>query len=282
MPIYTDFKYNYVEDPIFYYGFEKFEHLFPNVDLYFGAKTHDNITSPSVNKKILFSTEEQVDDNDPNHNVADVLLLEEFVDSILSISPLSDKKEKPKNNLKLERHYVFQPFNEEFEPKDKSKLWDVIYTGGDSVGHAMDIVNVIKNFFLYRHVSFKGQFATNTNVTYKEKLQLIANSKINIIHNIVSDTIPQLKTRPFEAAFCKSLMICRYDKFKTIEKWFTPNEDFIYYDNESNLEQIIKDTLDNYNNYQFMIENAYNKAKKEYTTEQFVKKYLIHEDIIRD
>jgi spore maturation protein CgeB len=77
-------------------------------------------------------------------------------------------------------------------------------------------------------------------------------------------------------------MICRYDKFKTIEKWFTPNEDFIYYDNESNLEQIIKDTLHNYNNYQFMIENAYNKAKKEYTTEQFVKKYLIHEDIICD
>lgn len=282
MPIYTDFSHNYPEDPVFYYGFEKFEHLFPNIDLYFGAKIHDNITSPSTNKKILFSTEEQVDDDNPNHSVANVPLLEEYIDVILSISPLSDKKEKPQTNFKLERHYVFQPFNEEFEPKDKSKLWDVIYTGGESVKHATDIVNVIKNFFLYRHVSFRGQFATNTNVTYKEKLQLIANSRINIVHNIVNETIPQLKTRPFEAAFCKSLMICKYDKFKTIEKWFTPNEDFLYYGDESNLEQIIKDVLENYDNYQFMIENAYNKAKKEYTTEQFVKKYLTYENIICD
>jgi hypothetical protein len=286
MPIITNFSHNYPEDPVFYYGFEKFDHLFPNVNLYFGAEIPESIKTPTTNKKVLFATEEQIDDNNLNHSVAGLSLLEDHADVILSISPLCYKRddlEKYNNGLKRpKRHYVFQPFNDEFEPKDKSKLWDVIYTGGDSVRHALDIVNVIKKFFMHRYVSFRGPFATNINVSYKEKLQLIANSRINIIHNIVSDNIPQLKTRPFESAFCKTLMVCRYDKFKTIEKWFTPDEDFIYYNNESDLEQIISDVLENYDNYQFMIENAYNKAKKEYTTEQFVKKYLINENTICD
>jgi hypothetical protein len=269
MPIYLDLSHNYPEDPARYYGFEDFEHLFPNVNLYFGAKMPEEITQPATNKKILFATEEQIDDINPNYNVASIPIYEEYVDEILSISPLCNKRSKPK------RQYVFQPFNEKFELQDKTKIWDVIYTGGDSVLHALNIVDVITQFKNHRFVSFKHSKATNKNVSYIEKLQLIANSKIDVIHNIVAPTIPQLKTRPFEAAFCKSLMICKYDDYKTIEKWFTPNEDFIYYENESELKDVIQEVLDNYDQYQFMIENAYDKAKTEYTTEQFVKKYLI-------
>jgi hypothetical protein len=276
MPIFTNFTHNYPEDPARYYGFENFEHLFPNINLYFGAELPQEITQYTTNKKILFATEEQIDDLNPDYNVANIPTYEEYVNEVLSISPLCNKRDKPK------RQYVFQPFNEKFEPEDKTKIWDVIYTGNCHVGHALDIANVICDFKLHRLVSYRYAKATNLNTLYIEKLQLIANSKINIIHNIVTPNIPQLKTRPFEAAFCKSLMICRYDKFKTIEKWFTPDEDFMYYNTESELKDIIQKTLDDYNQYQFMIENAYNKAKKEYTTEQFVKKYLMHENIICD
>jgi len=274
MPVYSNLSHNYPEDPARYYGFEDFEHLFPNVNLYFGAKLPEEITQYATNKKILFATEEQIDDANPNYSVANIPAYETHVDEILSISPLCNKRDEPK------RQYVFQPFNEKFEPQDKNKIWDVIYTGGTSVLHALQIIDVISQFEKYRFVSFNHSKATNRNISYVEKLQLIANSKIDIIHNVITPTIPQLKTRPFEAAFCKSLMICKYDNYKTIEKWFTPDEDFIYYKTESELKNIIQKVLDNYDQYQVMIESAYNKAKKEYTTEQFVKKYLIHEDTI--
>jgi hypothetical protein len=269
MPIYSNTTLNYYEDPAKYYGFEKYEHLFPNVDLFFGASQNSKINEPSENIKILFATEEQINELDSSYVVGGMNSYETQVDEILSISPLCHMRSVPSK-----RQFVFQPFNPELEPEDKTKHWDVIYTGYATLGHTGHIIDTISKFN-HRFVSFSHPNSTNTNVSYKEKLQLIANSKIDIVHNMVADVIPQLKTRAFEAAFCKSLIICLYDKYKTLEKWFTPYEDFIYYHNYEDLESTIQTILNNYNEYQFMIENAYNKAHKEYTTEQFVKKYLI-------
>lgn len=269
MPIYTNLNLNYHEDPARYYGFEKYENLISNVDLFFGASQHGNITKPSSNTKILFATEEQINELDPLYCIGNIHHYETYVDEILSISPLCHTRSTP-----LKRQFVFQPFDPEFEPENKIKIWDIIYTGYARLSHVEHIVDTISKFN-YRFVSFNHHRSTNQNVSYKEKLQLVANSKISVVHNIVADVIPQLKTRPFEAAFCKTLILCRYDKYKTLEKWFTPDEDFIYYNEDKNLESIIQNILDNYDQYQFMIENAYNKAHKEYTTEQFVKKYLI-------
>ena len=263
LKIYPNFTHNYNEDPARYYGFEKHKHLAPYTELFFGASQNPIITQPSNNKKILFATEEQIHNTDPNYEVGDVNLYVDYVDEILSISPLCERKPK--------RKYVFQPFDDDFEPINKNKIWDIIYTGYSVLSHVDHIINTIKHFN-YRFVSFNR--GNNLNTTYAEKLQLIANSKINVVHNVISEDIPQLKTRPFEAAFCKSLILCRYDKFKTLEKWFTPGEDFIYYE-DNNLKDTIEEILNNYDNYIFMIENAYNKAKKEYTTKRFIEKYLI-------
>jgi spore maturation protein CgeB len=103
---------------------------------------------------------------------------------------------------------------------------------------------------------------------------LVANSKISVVHNFISPTIPQVKTRPFEAAFSKTLILCKFDKFKTLESWFTPGEDFLYYYEDSELKGMIQNILNNYSDYSSMIENAYVKAKNEYTTRHFVEKYL--------
>lgn len=266
MNIYCNLNHNYYEDPIRYLGFEKYKNLSDKIDLFYGASQSEKINEPSDNKKILFATEEQIDDLNEKHQVADIHLVEDKVDEILSISPLCNKKNK--------RQYVFFPFNDEHEPSDKTKIYDVIYTGYSPLPHVNNIINVISEFDNYRMVSFNHPKATNTNVTYKEKLQLIANSKISIVHNLISENIPQLKTRPFEAAFCKSLIICKYDKFKTLEKWFTPGVDFIYYSKDSELKRILNNALTNYDKHKFMIENAYVKAKENYTTKHFIEKYL--------
>jgi hypothetical protein len=266
MNIYYNFKSNYPEDPIRYLGFEKYQTLPNNIDLFYGASQSEEINKPSNNTKILFATEEQIDDSNEKYRVADIHLFEDKVDKILSISPLCYKKAK--------RQYVFFPFNDDYEPLDKTKKYSIIYTGYAPLPHVDNIINTIVKFDNHKIVSFNHPKATNSNVSYIEKLQLVANSKISVVHNLITDDIPQLKTRPFEAAFCKSLIICKYDKFKTLEKWFTPNEDFLYYYDDSELESIITKALDNYEDFHFMVKNAYIKAKNNYTTKHFIEKYL--------
>ena len=266
MKIFNHISENYYEDPARYFGFEKYEHLMGDIKLFYGASQSPSIFEPSTSRKILFATEEQIDDEDESYEVARITsTYQNAADEILSISPLCYKRPR--------RKYVFMPFNEEFEPQDKTKIWDVIYTGGVSLPHVENIISTITQFN-YRFVSFNHPKATNRNVLYREKLQLVANSKISVVHNFISPTIPQVKTRPFEAAFSKTLILCKFDKFKTLESWFTPGEDFLYYYEDSELKGMIQNILNNYSDYSSMIENAYVKAKNEYTTRHFVEKYL--------
>jgi len=49
--------------------------------------------------------------------------------------------------------------------------------------------------------------------------------------------------------------------------------DFIYYE-EDRLEEKLKEVLEHYEDYQEIIESAFQKANKEYTTRAFFEKYL--------
>ena len=86
---------------------------------------------------------------------------------------------------------------------------------------------------------------------------------------------PQLKTRIAEAAAARALMLCRKDPWNIIEKWYTPNVDFVYYE-EGKLEEKIREILADWNTgkYQKMIDNAYEKTIREYTTKVFFEKFL--------
>ena len=85
--------------------------------------------------------------------------------------------------------------------------------------------------------------------------------------------VPQLKSRIFEAAFCRSLILCKKDNFNVIEKYFMPGEEFVYYE-EGRLVETVNKVLTNYDAYLSVIENAYNRAVKQYTTNAFFEKYL--------
>jgi hypothetical protein len=158
---------------------------------------------------------------------------------------------------------------------------------------------------------------THHNVTYRDKLRLISQSKVSLIHNtlsVVNDymisqlhkvdgyaeneafvmipsklnrihylkkriglnaeiQVPQLKSRVFEAAFLRSLMLVRKDSFNIIENYFKPNEDFIYYE-DNNLVSRLSEIVENYESYAHIVENAYNKAINNYTTKHFFEKFL--------
>jgi len=207
---------------------------------------------------------------------------------------------------------TFFPFNESFIPLKSEKLYDVIYTGHLHPKPILRDMKSISRFN-YRLVSNSDhELVTDKGVGYQEKLDLISQSKITLTHNLLYPTmrhifniwsypnwrnnmafsdvpgplggvkklfsgsevgVPQLKSRIFEAAFCRSLILCKKDNFNVIEGYFTPNEEFIYYE-EGSLVETIDEILSNYDQYFPLIDNAYDRAVNEYTTASFFDKYL--------
>jgi hypothetical protein len=145
---------------------------------------------------------------------------------------------------------------------------------------------------------------TNKGCSYKDKLNLISQSKITIVYNLIDSNkghitrlsklpgiksnksfkkvfynnpdmfVPQIKSRLFEAAFCKSLILCRKDQWNLIENFFEKDKEFVYYNDERELNAKIKEILFNYDKYKLIIDNAYKRAIRDYTTEAFYNRYL--------
>jgi hypothetical protein len=262
MKVISNFSKNYNEDPIRFFEFEQYEDQSNDIDLFIGAYPDDSIFEKNNRKKIFFSTEEQTWDNDSTDKYLN------NVEKILTICP-------PNITNRQKRQFVFFPFNKNLIPKQNEKIYDAIYTGYANGPHVEIILNSIKKFN-YRYVSFSNipGLTTDSGVDYVKKLNLISESKCCVVHNLVSNGTPQLKSRPFEAAFCKSLMLVYKDNFNIIEDWFTPNEDFLYFNNENQLIEIISDASVNYEKYEKIISNAFEKSVNEYTTEKFIEKYI--------
>jgi spore maturation protein CgeB len=52
------------------------------------------------------------------------------------------------------------------------------------------------------------------------------------------------------------------------------SEDFLYFEDEEDLKKILNHVVNNYDEFDQMRENAYNKAVNNYTTKHFVEKFL--------
>jgi hypothetical protein len=134
-------------------------------------------------------------------------------------------------------------------------------------------------------------------IDYQGKLNLISYSRITLVHNQIGipsearqlvptidwykesilfrdietkEYFPQIKTRTFEAAFCRSLILCWKDDYNIIENFFKRDKEFIYLD-DNNSEAQIRDILLNYENYKPIIDRAYERAMNMYTTRHFLK-----------
>ena len=89
--------------------------------------------------------------------------------------------------------------------------------------------------------------------------------------------MPQLKTRPIEAAFNKCLMLVKRDPWNLIEHWYEPDKDFIYYDENSELESKINEIINDWDSYKIIVDNAYKKSINNYTTKHFFDKISLKE-----
>jgi hypothetical protein len=230
---------------------------------------------------------------------------------VFTLCPFTAEYLNTRQNAKR-RFPIFFPFNEAFIPLKTEKRYDIIYTGHLHPKPIMRDMKTISRFN-YRLVSNSGHaLVTDHGVGYQEKLDLIALSKITLTHNLLYPTVlhvlnvwkypdwrtnkafadipgvfgllrrlltgskievPQLKSRIFEAAFCRSLILCKKDSFNVIEKYFMPDEEFVYYE-EGRLVETVNKILGNYDAYLPVIERAYNRAVEQYTTAAFFEKYL--------
>lgn len=208
---------------------------------------------------------------------------------------------------------IFFPFNEDFIPPEHEKRYDIIYTGHLHPKPIMRDMKTVSRFNYRLVSNSQHELVTDRGVDYQEKLNLISQSRITLTHNLLYPTVrhvlnvwkypewvsnkafadiprgpvglakrlltgseievPQLKSRIFEAAFCRSLILCKKDNFNVIEKYFTPAEEFVYYE-DGKLAETVTGILANYDSYLPVIDKAYNRAVAQYTTANFFEKYL--------
>lgn len=247
-------------DPINFLGFEQLaEKGAPDLEFYYGGHPNPKIFESSDKRKIFFSTEEQA----WAHDTTDSCLAQ--VEKILTICPTDRAK----------RQLVFFPFNENYIPNQTEKVFDAIYCGSID-NHNREIPEVISKFN-YRFVGWGGDpKITNHNASYQDKLNLIAQSKITICHSLTANLIgTQVKTRYFEAAAGRSLIICKKDAHNVIENFFEPNKEFFYYETAQDLEVLILGCLKNYEALaNSVVEAAHQRMVNNYTTRHFVERYL--------
>ena len=195
--------------------------------------------------------------------------------------------------------------------KMTGEKFDVIYTGHIVSQKILDIIDSISHFN-YRFISNSAHpSVTDKNKNYLEKLSLVSESKISVVSNLLypkpihilnlwltkgfnencafrsvpkrwdlsglfnydNIEIPQIKSRVFEAAFCRSLILCQRDEFNIIENFFKPDDEFIYYE-KGKLTGKISEILSNFSKYELVVENAYKKATQEYTVAKFYSQFL--------
>lgn len=191
--------------------------------------------------------------------------------------------------------YGYIPFNPKYTPVHGKKIYDIYHTGhahNSAIRYLFPFIKKFNSCFVC------ADYGENQGIGYQEKLALNAQSKISIVHGLIKwpdkcKTIadkfpghkafnlvkeygiaPQTKTRIFEAAESKSLMLCLYDPWNMIELFFEPGKDFIYWTDEKDLEEKIYHILTHYDDYQPMIEHAYDKLVNNFTLKHFFETYL--------
>lgn len=278
-------------DPLFHFHFEEYENSTPDFN-FFTSNCYDKITEPQFkdSKTVVLTLEE------PNFCVDGFnhCNIETHADKILTLCPFfAEVSEK--------RTLVYFPVNSRYIPKPQNKEHDVIYFG--SVPQPFDWEHIIHKTMQKFNYIYAYRLAGNVrNVSYPDKMMWLSKCKVALIHGVCAaknvkryidynkkwfpnqeigafkhlnkNYTPQVKSRMFETALARTLMLVRRDDFNVIENWFVPDEDFIYFEDANDLESRLPDIIKNYDNYQNIIENAYNKTIDNYLVENFVKDFL--------
>ena len=225
---------------------------------------------------------------------------EDRLQRILTICPFT-RDWGNKRNGEEKRKYVWIPYPEDKIPPQVEKDIPAAYVGNLFNGETGIYAKAAKDAGGVSISLQAGPLITHVHLKFAEKMQLLARSKVAIVHNLLffdgahMNTIhnhpgdllrdnrafergdkegiaPQLKTRIFESAFSGCLLLCRRDPWNLIEDWF-PADEFVYFDTPK-LDETLRDVLNNWKDYAPIAERARQRALKNYTCEHFFEKYL--------
>jgi hypothetical protein len=233
--------------------------------------------------------------------------VEDRFDEIYSICPFTvDWLNKIKATSKYKK--IWYPFHSKYIPENCEKKYDVCYHGGihsDKYSHMLEVLRG----FNYRYMSMSHDInpmtqahlplATDLDLSHEEKITRISQCKISVcynnfpirnsvdLHYIKSQPkwqdnnafshvdslgiLPQLKSRFIEASVSKTINLVERDPWNVIEDWYEPDKHFVYFDNNNDLSNKIKNILGDWPSYQQMLEDSYNHSIENYTCDHLIK-----------
>ena len=230
-------------------------------------------------------------------------IAEDF-DEFYSTCPYSAKWMNTIHGIDKYRPAIF-PHNKNWAcpAADKpEKTMDVIYWGNLPNG-ASDVKHIIETIPKFKHSFFSlghgltselAQHVTAFGAPRTEMWKALRHSKVMVTSNqlylkqeevditktlprwqeneafshIDQNLMPQIKTRPIEAIFNKTLVLLKKDPWRIFDYWFEPEKDFLYYENNEDLEGVLREITTNWDKYKHIADNAYNKAAELYTAEK--------------
>lgn len=156
-----------------------------------------------------------------------------------------------------------------------------------SLDHEM-ILNILsKRTYFASSLLLYHPKLTHYGLTSDEKWKLLARVKSNVIMNLCPledkhktsimayvdydkneafkmleyNAMPQFKPRVIESMVCKAVCLVRKDPWNVIEKWFTPNEDFLYWNSFEELDFLLDEVDKNYEKYLPIVNSAAKKVE---------------------
>ena len=306
MKIYKQTGRDYQEGPVPYLDFSQYLKTNSLSFLYGCDSYHIDVTQILNNKTNIFLELEQ-----PNSwwALSNPINYINCVDKVFTICPYTAKwlnKQLGQNIFTPIMYPINSKYNETSILRNVDKDIDVFYSGGLYNQDHYIMLEHIKNF-KYKYLFWNNDcpYVTDINTNYINKIMAIARSKISICYNLLypnvnqiwkvkqfkgwqdneafseiyNGIVPQFKSRVTEAALNKSLILIKKDPWNVIEKFLTPNEDFIYFNDSNNLTEIIQNILNNYEYYENIVNNAFVKVFNNYTSEKFYEKYVKEYDV---
>jgi len=309
----------------FHWGFEKFNNDASPIALSIGY----NALSSQALRPSLFSPTKWVLFNNwapceyaqnPVIENLDAIMAEEKFDYVLSICPYTSNWLN--ETAEVAKHlYCFYPYSNSIVPSHFEKEFDVLYHGGIHGKEHKKMLKIMKQFtYAYSSLSYginratrkALKDATHIDMSFQDKINLVAKSKISICFNLIHvsgkhltkfreyssksssslkliqglsrfgflknypwiGVLPQFKTRVHEAAISRTINLVYRDKWNIIEDYYEPESEFIYFSSMEDLSRKIEFILDNWesSDIQSIIERAYLKSKR-YTSQNFVEYY---------
>lgn len=268
---------------------EKFDDNSQDEILFYGLNCINNKTIKNkyknYNCKVLLNLWTPCEYTVPDTESGNAFEQVEYFDEVYQICPWTTEWMNKRVGNKFK--FIWHPFSTDYTPNNNNKIYDVCYHGGLHGPIHYDCINKIKQF-KYRFIS--QQFypeVTNYNVSYKTKLDILAQCKINIVYNYIPlredhisnikkyvnyedniafkhidklKIIPQKKMRFDEACLSKTLNLVHKDPWNIIEHFYKPNEDFYYFNSNEELLYMINNILKTWDHHKSVIESAYKKC----------------------